>query len=145
MGRNPTILVAEDDANDMTLLALAFKKAGAFATVHFVHNGLEATRYLQGKGPYQDRAQFPLPNLFVVDLKLPGMSGFELLAWVRGQPLLQQMVMGVLSGSEYDQDIQKARALGARFYLIKPQKPAELVVIARQLVEECASGVPFVG
>ena len=120
MGGNPTILVAEDDANDVTLLAVAFKKAGAPATVHFVHNGQEAIDYLQGRGPHGDRAHLPLPNLFVVALNLPGMSGFELLGWVRRQPFLQRMVVGVLSGSEYKPDMQKARALGASFYITKP-------------------------
>ena len=144
MGGNPTILVAEDDANDITFLTLAFKKAGAPATVHFVHNGLEAIDYLQGKGPYGDRAHLPPPNLFVLALKLPGMSGFELLAWVCRQPFLARMVVGVLSGSEYKPDLQKARDSGANFYIIKPPTLPELVVIARQLVEKCAAGVPLV-
>jgi CheY-like chemotaxis protein len=145
MGGKPTILVAEDDANDRTLLALAFQKAGASATVHFVQNAQEAIDYLEGKGPYGDRAHLPPPNLLVVDSTLPDMSGFELLAWVRRQPILQRMVVGVLSGSEYKPDMQEARALGASFYLTKPQNLQELVVIARQLVEKCAGEVPLGG
>ena len=145
MSGNPTILVAEDDANDRTLLALAFKKAGAFATVHFVDDAKEAMQFLQGKGPYGDRAHLPPPNLFVVDSTLPDMSGFELLDWVRRQPFLQWMVAGVLSGSKYKPDMQEARALGATFYLTKPPNFPELVVIARQLIEKCTAGVPLVG
>jgi CheY-like chemotaxis protein len=145
MGRNPTVLVAEDDPNDITFLTLAFKKAGPSVAVHFVQSGREAIQYLQGKRPYADRAHFPLPNLFVVDLKLPGMSGFELLDWVRRQPSLQRIVIGVLSGSDYESDIQQARALGATFYFTKPPAFPELVLVARQLLEKCAAGVPPFG
>jgi DNA-binding response OmpR family regulator len=80
----------------------------------------------------------------VVDLTLPGMSGFELLAWVRRQSFLQRTVTGVLSGSDYEPDIQKARALGAKFFITKPPAFPELVVVARQLLEKCPAGVPFV-
>ena len=128
------ILVVEDDPNDALLLRLAFKKARSSATLHFALNGPEAIRYLSGRGRYG--ARFAIPDLFLVDLKLPGMSGFEVLDWVRQRPSLHLMLVGVLSGSEYQEEIQKAYGLGASFYIIKPNDLDDLVVIARQLTQD---------
>ena len=141
MSANPIILVAEEDCNDVILLALAFKRAGSSATVHFVENGGEATDYLRGNGPYRNRAQFPFPNLFVVSLRLSGMSGLELLASVREQRFSQQVVVGVLSGIYYEPEVKKALALGAKFCIVKTHDFRELVEVARQLTEECAAGL----
>jgi len=141
MNANPTILVAEDDFNDVILLAVAFKKAVSPATVHFVGDGREAIHYLRGNGPYGDRAQFPFPNLFMVNLGLLGMTGFDLLDWVRQQPFLQRLVIGVLSGMDHGPDIHKARAMGAKFCVVKPHTFQELVVMAGQLTVEGEAGL----
>jgi two-component system response regulator len=138
---NMTILVAEDNEDDTFFLAQAFKKAGASATIRFVQDGEEAINYLQGHGLYGNRAQFPFPNLFVMDSKLPGMSGLELLDWLRGRRFSQPLVVGVLSGVEYKPEIEKALALGAKFYFTKPIEFEGLVVIARQLAEKCMAGL----
>jgi CheY-like chemotaxis protein len=138
---NLTILVADDNQDDTFFLTRAFKKAGASGTIHLVRDGQEAINYLQGHGPYGNRARFPFPDLFVVDSTLPSVSGLELLDWVRRQRFSQPVVVGVLSGVEYGPDIQKAFALGARFYFAKPNQFEDLVVIARQLAEKCAAGL----
>ncbi len=136
MVRNPTILVADD----ATLLAHAFKKVRSSAALRFVCDGEEAITYLQGHGPYGNRADFRSPNLFVLELCLPDMSGLKLLDWVRRQPSLQRLVVGVLSGVEYGPDIQQALALGATFYFAKPHTYQELLEIARRLTDKCAAG-----
>ena len=137
MPGHPVILVVEDDSNDAILLAL--RPPGSAAILNFVQDGPEAVRYLQGNG-LLGKAQFPFPNMFLVDLRLPGMSGFELLDWVRRQPALNQMLVGVLSGLEHLPDIQEAYALGAKFYITKPSSNWELVEIARRLTEDCMVG-----
>jgi CheY-like chemotaxis protein len=137
---NMTILVADDNEDDTFFLARAFKKAGASATIRIVQDGEQAIHYLQGHGLYGNRAQFPFPNLFVMDSKLPGSSGLELLDWLRGQQFCQPPVVGVLSGVECKPEIEKALALGANFYFTKPNDFEDLVVIARQLAEKCVAG-----
>jgi CheY-like chemotaxis protein len=137
---NATILVADDNADDAFFLARAFKKAGSSATLHFVQDGQETINYLQGHGPYGNRVQFPFPNLLVLELRLPGMSGLDLLEWLRQNHFSQRLVIGMLSDVEYEPHIRKALALGAEFYFAKRLHFQELVEIARQLGEKCAVG-----
>ncbi len=134
------ILVVENDPNDATLLAVAIQRADLSAKVHFVQDAREAMSYLRADGPYAERAEFPLPALLLVDLGLGGMSGLELLKWVRSQATLSGVRVGVLSGSGDDQDRQKALSLGADFYCTKPGSFGELVAIAGRLIRESRVG-----
>jgi CheY-like chemotaxis protein len=138
---NATILVADDNADDAFFLALALKKAGSSATLRFVQDAQQAINYLQGNGPYGNRAQFPFPNLFALELCLPGMSGFDLLEWLSQHHFFQRLTIGMLSDDEYEPHIRKALALGAEFYFTKRPYFHELVEIARQLSEKCAAGL----
>src|ERR1700730_10532710 len=79
------ILLVEDCTEDASLVMRAFKKWGITNTVHVAPDGEQAVEYLTGNGPYADRNQFPLPSLALLDLKLPQMSGFEVLEWVRSR------------------------------------------------------------
>jgi CheY-like chemotaxis protein len=135
----PTILVAEDDSNDALLLSVAFKKAGVPGALRFVQDGCEAVEYLMGIGAYANRLHYPFPSLMLVDLQLPGMSGFELLEWIRSNGLLTRLRVGVLSGMEHEDDISKAARFGASFYLVKPHSFEDLVCIARRLLREMAT------
>jgi len=136
----PTILVADNEGDDAFLLAMAFKRAGSEATVRVVEDGQEALKYLQGDAPYENRSQFPFPDLLLVDLKLPGMSGLELLELVRRRRLSKPLVVGVFTGHEYEPNIQNALEFGAEFCIIKPQSFDELVVVAQHLDEKCTAG-----
>jgi len=69
------------------------------------------------------------------------LTALELLDWVRQQRFSHPLVLGVLSGVEYEPQIEKAVALGAKFYFIKPDRLNDLVVIARHLAEKCAAGL----
>ncbi len=140
MCRNSTILVADNNADDAYFLARAFNKAGSSATLRFVQDGHEAISYLQGHGPYGNRGRFPFPNLLVLELCLPGMSGLELLEWLGRHCFFRRLVVGILSDIEYKPDIQRALALGAKFHFTKRPYAKELVEIARQLTEKCAAG-----
>jgi CheY-like chemotaxis protein len=114
------ILLVEDDANDALLVQRAFRKAKAANPIRVVEDGEQAIDYLAGRGGFADRERYPLPVLVLLDLKLPRKSGFELLAWLKGQPALNRLPVVVLSSSEETSDINRAYDLGANSYLVKP-------------------------
>src|SRR2546430_7134116 len=83
-------------------------------------NGQEALDYLTGAGKYSDRAQYPLPAVVLLDLKLPYVHGFEVLGWIRQQSALSETKVVVLTSSPEERDQKKAKELGAKAYLVKP-------------------------
>src|SRR5256885_3982613 len=86
MERDLTILIAEDDPNDVMLLELAIRKNGIASPVHVVRDGEEAIEYLEGKGQYADREKYPIPSVIITDVKMPRRNGLEVVEWVRSQP-----------------------------------------------------------
>ncbi len=127
------VLVAEDELGDVLLLKRAFAVAGVGAPVYFARDGQEVVDYLEGKPPFENPVQFPLPNLLLLDLKLPRINGFDVLAWIRAQPSVRRLLVVVLSSSDAPEDIDRAYALGANSYLIKPCEPAALVQMVKRL------------
>src|SRR6266478_3301620 len=119
---NAPILLAEDDQDDAFFLARALARSGFGNPLFAVQDGQEAVDYLAGIGPYADRASHPLPALFLLDLKMPKMSGFDVLVWLSTRPDFKELPVVVLSSSAQDSDIQKARELGADDYQVKPQE-----------------------
>lgn len=115
-----TILMVEDDPNDILLTQRAFMQASLVNPLRIVRDGDEAVAYLGGRGIYADRSRYPLPSLILLDLKLPKRSGLEVLEFLRGQPALKQTPVIVLTSSQESSDIQRAYALGANSYLLKP-------------------------
>ena len=79
-----TVLLVEDDLNDIFLVKRAFRTARIPNPLQVVTDGEEAISYLSGEGKYADRQAHPLPNLIVMDIKMPRRSGFEVLEWVKG-------------------------------------------------------------
>ena len=114
-----TILFAEDSDNDALLIQRGFQKARFPFELQFVENGLVAVDYLNGKGSYADRSQYPLPCVLLTDLKMPRMCGFELLSWIRSQPAWRKLPVIVVTGSDQTQDCQRAMELGADAYVVK--------------------------
>src|SRR2546423_5483929 len=116
------ILLAEDDKNDIFLMGRAFDRAGIPNPLFVVHNGKEAVDYLSGAGDYANREKFPLPGLVLMDLKMPWMDGFDVLAWLRDQRQFDTLPVVVLTSSKLQSDIDKSRELGAYDYRVKPQR-----------------------
>src|SRR3954454_11925540 len=116
MSAHKLVLLADDDRNDALFLRRAFQKAGLSHSIVDVRNGRQAANYLAGEVLYADRTQFPLPALIILDLKMPLMDGFELLAWIRRQKQLQTVPAVVLSSSDQAVDKEKALDLGAQDY-----------------------------
>ena len=130
------VLVVEDDENDALLLKTAFEDAGIKASVHLVCDGREAVDYLQLVSPFGRRTSCPLPNLLIVDLKLPRMDGWELLKWLRKQPGLKDVFVAVLSGSCCEEDFDRAYACGADLCLSKPLRYAKMSALVRHLIKD---------
>src|SRR6266478_6497190 len=121
------ILLVEDDPNDVLLIQRAFQKAGLHNTLKVVRNGDQAMEYLNGENSYADRERFPLPFLVLLDLKMPGTDGFEVLAWARNSPNLKRLLVVVLTSSNLQADVDKAYELGANYYLVKPVEFDDMV------------------
>ena len=136
------ILLVEDDRNDALLLKLAFGQAGPDDRLLFVSDGRQAIDYLAGKPPFDNRALHPFPDLLVLDLKMPGLTGFDVLQWARQHPNLKPTVVAVLSGSNWRAEIDQAYALGADFYVTKPLDFERLVGVAERLKQKCSSLPP---
>jgi CheY-like chemotaxis protein len=133
MSDHAPVLVAEDDPNDVFLLRRAFQKAGVFNSVVIAHNGQEAIDYLRGHGPYRNRSNHPFPSLMLLDLKMPLVDGFDVLAWLNSHPLDRQLPIVVLSSSNQEKDIQRAQQMGAHEYRVKPQQFEDLVEIVKEV------------
>ena len=88
-----TILLVEDEENDVVFMEMALEKAGLMRAFQVAEDGEEAINYLSGKGEFADRARFPLPALVFLDLKLPLIMGMDVLKWIRDQPALDTMVV----------------------------------------------------
>jgi len=115
-----TILVIDDDPNDQFFIKRELTKLGPYVNVTFANDGEEALAYLKGEGKFSDRNAFPLPSIMFLDLKMPRLSGFEVLGWLKSHPTFKSTPTIVLSSSDLQSDIDKAYGLGANAYLVKP-------------------------
>ncbi len=115
-----TILLAEDEPNDVFLIKRAFQKAGFKSSVQVAEDGDVVVAYLSGQGQFSNREEYPLPVLMLLDLKLPRRSGLEVLMWLKQQPNLKRLPVIVLTSSSETSDINEAYDLGANSFLVKP-------------------------
>jgi len=114
------ILLAEDREDDIFLIRKAFREAYISNPLHVVRDGEEAISYLAGDGKYSNREEFPLPDLMLLDLKMPRVDGFEVLTWIRQQPSLAALRVVVLTSSDALRDVNRAYQLGANSFMVKP-------------------------
>src|SRR5213596_1160842 len=94
------ILLVEDNDDDVFLMKHALAAAGVSNPVFVAESGQQAVDYLSGAGEYSDRARFPMPVVVFLDLKLPLMSGHEVLGWIRAQRQLESLMVVVLTSSD---------------------------------------------
>jgi CheY-like chemotaxis protein len=128
-----TILLVEDSPDDAFFLRYELKKTGIKSSVRIVEDGQESLDYLRGIGKYTDRGAFPLPTVLFLDLKLPFLSGFDVLARMREEPALSRIPVFVLTGSSEARDRDRALKLGARDYLVKPLRAQRLREVMESL------------
>jgi CheY-like chemotaxis protein len=120
--KSTVFLLVEDDPNDVFIIEQEFKRAGQGIRLSTVHDGIEARRYLEGDGEYGEREKFPLPDVILLDLKMPRFSGFDFLEWLRykGPQHLNWTPVVVVSSSALQKDVDRAYALGVNSYIVKP-------------------------
>jgi CheY-like chemotaxis protein len=133
MRRIVHVLVAEDHDDDALLIQRAFKANRLSRPAHIVHDGQEAIEYLQGKGVYRDRVMYPFPDLMILDLKMPRVSGFEVLQWLNEHPDYRVIPTIVWSASADRRDVKHAFCLGAHAYLCKPANYDDFVAMVGRL------------
>ena len=120
MYANDVILVVEDDSDHYALLQAEFNRSRITNSMVRMITAREAIGYLNGDGAFGDRSEHPLPCLILLDLNLPEESGFAVLEWVRASERLKKMPVVVFTGSSHNSDLERAYALGANSYLVKP-------------------------
>ena len=116
----PTLLVVEDNEDDIFFMQRIFKQMGARCDFRFVRDGVEAVEYLSGKGQFSDRAKNPLPTIILMDLKMPRMNGFEVLEWMQKQPEIKLIPTIVVTSSTMQEDVTRAYRSGANAVMNKP-------------------------
>jgi CheY-like chemotaxis protein len=114
-----TVLYVEDEETDVLLLRLALKKAKIENALQVVQDGAEAVEYLSGGGRYENRGEYPVPDLVLLDLNLPRLSGVQVLQWIREQPNFANLPVVIYTSSEDPIDKEKTRVL-ANDYVVKP-------------------------
>ena len=125
--KRKTILVSDDNPDDIRLLKRVFKTARVLNPLQVVQDGNEVIAYLMGTGKYSNREAFPFPVLLLLDLRMPGKSGLEVLAWLQKQPseiALSVVVLTIVSDTRV---IKQAYDLGADSFLIKPLIAEDLI------------------
>ena len=120
MDRLAHILLVEDNRMDVELTLDAFKEARLLNTIYVSPNGQDALDYLFGRGKYADRITYPMPNLVLLDLKLPGVDGFEVLRQVKSAPILKRLPVVILTSSKEEGDRALTYDIGANSYIVKP-------------------------
>jgi CheY-like chemotaxis protein len=133
MNKLAHILLVEDNRMDVELTLDAFHEAKLLNTIHVASNGQEALDYLFGHGQYADRNAFPLPNLVLLDLKLPGIDGFEVLRQIKSTPILKRLPVVILTSSKEEGDRALSYDYGANSYLVKPVSFDGFMGVVRQI------------
>jgi len=117
---NIEILFVEDSMDDATLTIRALKKSGLTNRLHHVKDGAEALDFICGKGEYSERNTLENPKLILLDLKMPKVSGIEVLASIKSDPSTNGIPVVILTSSKEDPDVKRCYTLGANSYIVKP-------------------------
>ena len=128
------VLIVDDNPDDIELLRLAFEKAKAPCGLRSVQDGREAIQYLSGEGKYEDRNQYPMPLLVLLDLNMPRLNGFEVLAWIQKNATSTFPLVITLSYSHLESDIRRAYDLGTSAYVAKPVDLDSSVSLVKLLI-----------
>jgi CheY-like chemotaxis protein len=141
--KRTTMLYVEDEEDDVFFMRRAVKAAGGDLELQSASDVPSAIAYLQGREVYADRETYPFPDLILLDLNLPTVSGFELLEWVREQPEFNRLPVVIYSSSGREEDRERAGSLGANDYLTKPSSGADFLKVVRLILERWISRRPL--
>ena len=135
-----SILYAEDDENDVFFMERAFSKLKLADALQVVPNGRAAVDYLSGVGPFADRSKHPLPDMVLLDVKMPEMSGLEVLKWARARPEYKSLPILLFTSSTQRTDIDFSRNHRASGYLVKPSNAEHLATLVDKILNALANG-----
>ena len=127
------ILLVEDNPDDEVLVKRTFEQAGLKHRLHTVHGGEDAIAYLKGRPPFNDRERFPIPDLVLLYIKLPGSDGFQVLRSIRQDWMAWHLPVVMLTSSDQIQDAKQSYKLGANSFLVKPLDFENAQELARSL------------
>jgi len=135
--KTTVILLIEDNPDDVLLIRREVARCGGTIEVHVVKDGLEGIRYLDGTNEFRNRRRFPLPDVILLDLNLPRLSGFGFLEWLREdkQGSLRFIPVVVLSGCDDSGQESRAYALGANLYLVKPGHWSQFAEVLQSIAQ----------
>jgi CheY-like chemotaxis protein len=136
-GMNHTILMVEDNPDDVLFVRRQLRNSGLTNDLHVVSDGGEAINYLTGGGRYINRTLFPYPCLLLIDLRMPGIDGFSLTAWVRNNPETKDIPGIIYSASPSTEDAERAYALGADAYVAKLPGPRSFDLLFSAIRDFC--------
>jgi CheY-like chemotaxis protein len=133
MNKSAHILLVEDNHMDVELTLDAFREAKLINVIHVVSNGQEALDYVFGRGKYADRVMYPMPNLILLDLKLPGIGGIEVMRCIKATPILKRLPVVILTSSQDEGDRALSYDIGANSFLVKPVSFEGFLAVVRQI------------
>ena len=136
------VLVADDSVDDRFLIKAAMRRAVRLQLVGEVIDGVEVIEYFSGQGAYANRESHPVPDLLLLDLKMPRKDGFDVLTWLRTSPSLDLMVV-VLTESMRPDDIKLALDLGADLFQVKPHSQRDCEAMMQALEDRWFARHPF--
>ena len=135
MGTPVHILLVEDNRMDVELTLDAFRQARLENNIQVVYDGQAALDYLLGKHEYADRSKYPLPDLILLDLKLPGIDGHEVLQHIKKTEVLKRIPAIILTSSNEEGDLILSYDNGANSYLVKPVSFEGFLEVVRKVTD----------
>jgi CheY-like chemotaxis protein len=120
MESKQTVLLVEDETNDVFMMRRTLRKMNAPVSLQVTKDGVEAIEYLSGANEFAHRDLYPLPSLILLDIKMPRKNGFDVLEWLKEDGTLLHIPVVMVTSSNMKSDVDKALELGARAYLLKP-------------------------
>ena len=133
MNKLAHLLLVEDNRMDAELTLDAFHEAKLLNSIYVCPDGRVALDYLFGRNIYADRQAYPMPNLVLLDLKLPGIDGFEVLRQIKSTPILKRLPVIILTSSKEEGDRALSYDHGANSYLVKPVSFEGFLDVVRQI------------
>ncbi len=127
------ILLAEDNPDDVLLTQRAFKKSNILNELVVVKDGEEALNYLFAEGKYKNRDKNIMPELILLDLKMPKLDGLQVLERIRKDPRTKQLPIVILTTSKEESDVVKSYCLGANSFISKPVDFDQFIAAVKQL------------
>jgi two-component system, chemotaxis family, response regulator Rcp1 len=134
------ILLVEDNEGDARLVEVLLAEVNKSVRVHRVADGVEAMAFLRYQGPYLD---VPRPDVILLDLQMPKMSGLEVLAWIKTDPWLAPIPIIVFTSSQLEADVVQSYQLMANCYLAKPRELKEFEKLVRSLNDHWLTRATF--